>query len=74
MSSTITPSQTNISQLSDTKTTTFTSGSLVGDFFQETLALTRRSFIQLKRRPSTLIAGIYWFLLTQLNHLKSART
>ena len=67
MSSSITPSQTNISQLSDTKTTTFTSGSLVGDFFQETLALTRRLFIQLKRRPSTLIAGIIqplmWLIL-----------
>jgi ABC-2 type transport system permease protein len=67
MSSTITPSKTNISQLSDTKTTTFTSGSLVGDFFQETLALTRRLFIQLKRRPSTLIAGIIqplmWLIL-----------
>jgi len=67
MSSTITPSQANISQLSDTKTTTFTSGSLVGDFFQETLALTRRLFIQLKRRPSTLIAGIIqplmWLIL-----------
>ena len=67
MSSTITPSQTNISQLSDTKTTTFTSGSLVGDFFRETLALTRRLFIQLKRRPSTLIAGIIqplmWLIL-----------
>ena len=67
MSSTITPSQENISQLSDAKTTTFTSGSLVGDFFQETLALTRRLFIQLKRRPSTLIAGIIqplmWLIL-----------
>lgn len=67
MSSTITPSKTNISQLSDTKTTTFTSGSLIGDFFQETLALTRRLFIQLKRRPSTLIAGIIqplmWLIL-----------
>ncbi len=28
------------------------------DFVQETLALTRRLFIQLQRRPSTLIAGI----------------
>ena len=67
MSSTITPSKTNISQLSDTKTTTFTSGSLIVDFFQETLALTRRLFIQMKRRPSTLIAGIIqplmWFIL-----------
>ncbi|GGA29459.1 ABC transporter permease [Okeania sp. KiyG1] len=67
MSGTITPSQPNISQLSDTKTTPLTSGSVVGDFFQETLALTRRLFIQLKRRPSTLIAGIIqplmWLIL-----------
>ncbi|MEM1170258.1 MAG: ABC transporter permease [Cyanobacteria bacterium P01_H01_bin.35] len=67
MSGTITPSQTNISQLSETKTTPLTSGSLVGDFFQETLALTRRLFIQLKRRPSTLIAGVIqplmWLIL-----------
>lgn len=36
-------------------------------FFQETLALTRRLFIQLQRRPSTLIAGIIqplmWLIL-----------
>ncbi len=67
MSGTITPSQANISQLSDIKTTPLTSGSLVGDFFQETLALTRRLFIQLKRRPSTLIAGVIqplmWLIL-----------
>jgi len=30
----------------------------VSDFWQETAALTRRLFIQLQRRPSTLIAGI----------------
>ncbi|MCL6433217.1 MAG: ABC transporter permease [Leptolyngbyaceae cyanobacterium HOT.MB2.61] len=39
----------------------------VGDFFQETIALTRRLFIQLQRRPSTLIAGIIqplmWLIL-----------
>ncbi|MGH7999791.1 MAG: ABC transporter permease [Brasilonema sp.] len=29
-----------------------------GEFVQETLALTRRLFIQLQRRPSTLVAGI----------------
>ncbi|NEP89884.1 MAG: ABC transporter permease [Okeania sp. SIO2C2] len=67
MSGTITPSQPNISQLSDTQTTPLTSGSVLGDFFQETLALTRRLFIQLKRRPSTLIAGIIqplmWLIL-----------
>ena len=37
------------------------------EFFQETLALTRRLFIQLKRRTSTLIAGIIqpliWLIL-----------
>ncbi|MDX2097603.1 MAG: ABC transporter permease [Leptolyngbyaceae cyanobacterium bins.59] len=37
------------------------------DFWQETLALTRRLFIQLQRRPSTLIAGIIqplmWLIL-----------
>jgi len=30
----------------------------LSDFVQETLALTRRLFIQLQRRPSTLVAGI----------------
>ncbi|TAF36426.1 MAG: ABC transporter permease, partial [Oscillatoriales cyanobacterium] len=35
-----------------------TSSSLLGDFIQETLALTKRLFIQLQRRPSTLVAGI----------------
>jgi ABC-2 type transport system permease protein len=30
----------------------------LGDFIQETLALTKRLFIQLQRRPSTLVAGI----------------
>lgn len=42
-------------------------GNTVGDFFQETLALTKRLFIQLKRRPSTLIAGVIqplmWLIL-----------
>jgi ABC-2 type transport system permease protein len=28
------------------------------DFWQETLAMTRRLFIQLQRRPSTLVAGV----------------
>lgn len=39
----------------------------IGDFVQETIALSRRLFIQLQRRPSTLIAGIIqplmWLLL-----------
>lgn len=32
--------------------------SALGDFLQETFALTKRLFIQLQRRPSTLFAGI----------------
>ena len=39
----------------------------VADFIQETLALTKRLFIQLQRRPSTLVAGIIqplmWLIL-----------
>lgn len=39
----------------------------VGDFVQETLALTKRLFIQLQRRPSTLMAGVIqpfmWLIL-----------
>ena len=35
-----------------------TKGNDFADFSQETLALTKRLFIQLQRRPSTLIAGI----------------
>lgn len=42
-------------------------GFLWGEFFQETFALNRRLFIQLKRRPTTLIAGIIqplmWLIL-----------
>lgn len=44
-----------------------TEPNLVGEFFQETMALTRRLFIQLQRRPSTLIAGVIqplmWLIL-----------
>ncbi|MGK7895307.1 MAG: ABC transporter permease [Xenococcus sp. (in: cyanobacteria)] len=39
----------------------------IGDFIQETLAQTKRLFIQLQRRPSTLIAGVIqpfmWLIL-----------
>ncbi|MBE9041363.1 ABC transporter permease [Oscillatoriales cyanobacterium LEGE 11467] len=42
-------------------------GNPIGEFIQETIALTRRLFIQLQRRPSTLIAGIVqplmWLIL-----------
>ncbi|MGF1591046.1 MAG: ABC transporter permease [Pleurocapsa sp.] len=41
--------------------------SSLGDFIQETLALTQRLFIQLQRRPSTLVAGVIqpfmWLIL-----------
>jgi ABC-2 type transport system permease protein len=63
MSTTITPQSTKT-------TTTMPAGaesSGLGEFVQETLALTRRLFIQLQRRPSTLIAGIIqplmWLIL-----------
>ncbi|AFY84341.1 ABC transporter permease [Oscillatoria acuminata] len=43
------------------------SSSPIGEFTQETLALTKRLFIQLQRRPSTLIAGVIqplmWLIL-----------
>ncbi|MGL5033345.1 MAG: ABC transporter permease, partial [Microcystaceae cyanobacterium] len=39
----------------------------IADFIQETIALTKRLFIQLQRRPSTLVAGIIqpfmWLIL-----------
>ncbi len=51
----------------DPATLTATPGLFSREFFQETLALTRRLFIQLQRRPSTLIAGIIqplmWLIL-----------
>ncbi|MGB3404886.1 MAG: ABC transporter permease [Microcoleaceae cyanobacterium] len=44
-----------------------TASTALGDVIQETTALTRRLFIQLQRRPSTLIAGIIqplmWLIL-----------
>jgi ABC-2 type transport system permease protein len=43
------------------------SGNVLGEFLQETLAMTKRLFIQLQRRPSTLIAGVIqpfmWLIL-----------
>ncbi|MEG3438592.1 ABC transporter permease [Pannus brasiliensis CCIBt3594] len=43
------------------------SGNALGEFMQETLAMTKRLFIQLQRRPSTLIAGVIqpfmWLIL-----------
>ncbi|MCU0537098.1 MAG: ABC transporter permease [Hydrococcus sp. Prado102] len=43
------------------------SSNAIGEFVQETLALTKRLFIQLQRRPSTLVAGVIqpfmWLIL-----------
>jgi ABC-2 type transport system permease protein len=61
MSTTINPTQTQTS-LRDIPAT-----SPVSDFLQETGAMARRLFIQLQRRPSTLLAGIIqplmWLIL-----------
>lgn len=63
MSTTVTPSQLNGKAAGQTAP----ASSAFADFFQETIALTRRLFIQLQRRPSTLIAGVVqplmWLIL-----------
>lgn len=65
MSNTIAPSKGN-DRIPATDLATDASNPM-GDFIQETIALTRRLFIQLQRRPSTLIAGIVqplmWLIL-----------
>jgi ABC-2 type transport system permease protein len=48
----------NFQQLTSPVVVTETTPSFFGEIVQETLALTRRLFIQLQRRPSTLAAGI----------------
>ena len=68
MSGTITPSPTEIKLQPDASSPIPVSEkSGLGEFIQETLALTKRLFIQLQRRPSTLIAGIVqplmWLIL-----------
>ena len=70
MSSTVTPPKSDASwqQLASAQINHEQSASnWFGELVQETLALTRRLFIQLQRRPSTLIAGIIqpvmWLLL-----------
>ena len=66
MSKTVTPAQMDISFSPATKEKNST-GTLVGELIQETLALTKRLFVQLQRRPTTLIAGIIqplmWLIL-----------
>ena len=72
MSRTVTPAKPDISRPAASgqpaeATTSVLGASVLGEFVQETLALTRRLFIQLQRRPSTLIAGIVqplmWLIL-----------
>ncbi|MGK7942319.1 MAG: ABC transporter permease [Crocosphaera sp.] len=67
MSQTITPSQSKNSLAPNVIGDRNLEGSWFSDFSQETLAMTKRLFIQLQRRPSTLIAGIIqpfmWLIL-----------
>ncbi len=58
MSQTVTPSPTTLSSSLAEAAIQPSPQSDFRDFVQETLALTRRLFIQLQRRPSTLLAGI----------------
>src|SRR5919202_3036585 len=59
MSGTITPSKPDINLQPDvTSQISVSDNPGFGEFVHETLALTKRLFIQLQRRPSTLIAGI----------------
>ena len=60
MSGTVSPPKSNINwqQVASPKAYDDAAPNVFGEFVQETLALTRRLFIQLQRRPSTLIAGI----------------
>lgn len=67
MSQTITPSQTQNSLAPNVITDITPEGNWFSDFSQETLAMTKRLFIQLQRRPSTFMAGIIqpfmWLIL-----------
>lgn len=69
MSSTFIPPKSDASwqQLASTAVQKEDTPNWLGELVQETLALTRRLFIQLQRRPSTLIAGIIqpvmWLIL-----------
>lgn len=59
MSSNVTPHKPNlVGQPGVVRLQTGNPPNFWGELLQETLALTRRLFIQLQRRPSTLIAGI----------------
>ncbi|WP_218082019.1 ABC transporter permease [Anthocerotibacter panamensis] len=52
-----------ISSLESTRAPGTVPGLLSAEFWQETLALTRRWFIQLKRRPTSLVLGIAYPLM-----------
>lgn len=60
MSSTVTPPKPDINLQSESaaQSNVAASSNVFSELVQETLALTRRLFIQLQRRPSTLIAGV----------------
>lgn len=66
MTRTVTSPKSEISR-PETAQENIPTGNVMGDLFQETMALTKRLFIQLQRRPSTLIAGIIqplmWLIL-----------
>lgn len=69
MSGTVTPPKSDINwqPAAASQPNAGATTSIVSDFIQETLALTKRLFIQLQRRPSTLVAGIIqplmWLIL-----------
>ncbi len=69
MSQTITPPKLNssLSPNPSIPTEVVANNNAWGNFIQETLALTKRLFIQLQRRPTTLIAGVIqplmWLIL-----------
>lgn len=67
MSQSTTPFKPDIIWANSPSEETSTPNSPLGEFLQETLALTRRLFIQLQRRPATLIAGVIqplmWLIL-----------
>ncbi|MBC6476728.1 MAG: ABC transporter permease [Hormoscilla sp. GM7CHS1pb] len=67
MSSTVTPKKPDLKIQSAATAKKIKAGFSFGEVTQETLALTKRLFIQLQRRPSTLIAGIIqplmWLIL-----------
>ena len=67
MSGTVTQPQKKMDNSPPVAASAESLGTLVAEFVQETLALTRRLFVQLQRRPSSLVAGIIqplmWLIL-----------